>query len=219
MLIKETFISIQGEGRNIGKLSLFIRMAGCNLSCDFCDTDFKGGDVVSINEMERLITGHLKNQFIKNIVITGGEPTIQVEIFSTLWKMREKFKQKKISIEIETNGFIGLKVIRDNMIDELFDLMTVNLSPKLSIMRYNKDVTEFNLLYTYDKIIIKLVVFSVDDLRKQLKEVTRVYGQMPRSNIWVQPIDMNPAVIKELIEESLLGCRLSIQAHKFIGVK
>ena len=85
MLIKETFISIQGEGRNIGKPSLFIRMAGCNLSCSWCDTDYKGGDEYSVKEVVLMILGIFRlNKAVKNLVITGGEPTIQMEILNVL---------------------------------------------------------------------------------------------------------------------------------------
>ena len=49
--VKEIFYSLQGEGGRQGEASVFIRLTGCNLACSFCDTDFNGGIVMSVNQI------------------------------------------------------------------------------------------------------------------------------------------------------------------------
>jgi organic radical activating enzyme len=77
----ETFYSLQGEGQYTGTPAYFIRLAGCNLSCDFCDTDIEKKLELTANELVQQIAPELKH-----IVITGGEPFIHdlVELANTL---------------------------------------------------------------------------------------------------------------------------------------
>ena len=73
--IIEIFSSIQGEGSHMGEPSTFIRTAGCNLRCPGCDSKYSWnkGTEMTVDEILR----EVKKYPTKNIVITGGEPTIQ----------------------------------------------------------------------------------------------------------------------------------------------
>lgn len=95
MKINEIFYSLQGEGEHTGKPAVFVRFAGCNLKCDFCDTDF-----VSYTEMseEDIVSAVL--EYPANIVIlTGGEPTLQLTS-----SLLQKLCDAKRQVHIETNG-------------------------------------------------------------------------------------------------------------------
>ncbi|MDR0754555.1 MAG: 7-carboxy-7-deazaguanine synthase QueE [Prevotellaceae bacterium] len=72
--INEIFYSLQGEGANAGMPAIFIRFAGCNLKCDFCDTRHEDYKMYSIEEVIKKI----KVFDCKNIIWTGGEPTLQL---------------------------------------------------------------------------------------------------------------------------------------------
>jgi len=74
MKVAEIFYSLQGEGANMGKPAIFIRLAGCNKDCWFCDTNWKNGIEMSIEE----ILQKIEKYPAKMIIWTGGEPTLQL---------------------------------------------------------------------------------------------------------------------------------------------
>ncbi len=95
--INDIFYSLQGEGRWAGKAAIFIRFAGCNLKCPFCDTDFK--QFKEMSEIEILEKIQSLSDFCKFVVFTGGEPTLQLD--ESLTTLLQKWGYY---IAIETNG-------------------------------------------------------------------------------------------------------------------
>lgn len=78
--IVEIFESLQGEGWNTGMPAIFIRLGKCNLACSWCDTDYLKFGMMSLSD----ILGRLKTYTARNIIITGGEPTIQPHLDTLL---------------------------------------------------------------------------------------------------------------------------------------
>ena len=76
--IAEIFDSIQGEGSYIGYRQLFIRFCGCNLLCDYCDTEFKNGDLYSVETLLNEVKKY-NLEAIHSVSLTGGEPLIHYE--------------------------------------------------------------------------------------------------------------------------------------------
>jgi organic radical activating enzyme len=92
------FYSIQGEGSFVGSASIFVRLHGCNLRCDFCDDELHKGDFKSMSFDE--ILEELKKFPAKNIIITGGEPSLyDLNDFIRFLQSKEYF------VAVETNGF------------------------------------------------------------------------------------------------------------------
>jgi len=72
--INEIFYSIQGEGARAGEPSIFVRLAGCDLKCSFCDTEFESGKEMNLSELVE----HIARWPCRWIVWTGGEPMLQL---------------------------------------------------------------------------------------------------------------------------------------------
>ena len=111
--INEIFYSLQGEGANAGKPAVFIRFSGCNLSCNFCDTDFSSYTEYSLENLVSAVTA-FPSDFV---VLTGGEPALQVDK-----KLIDALHAVNKCLAIETNG---TRLLPDNI-----DYITV--SPKES---------------------------------------------------------------------------------------
>ena len=102
--VKEIFYSLQGEGGRQGEASIFIRLSGCNLKCDFCDTDFSGGETMELPQILSVI-----RQFpCQWIIWTGGEPALQLtdEVIAF-------FKQRGYFQAVESNGHYPLSGLLD----------------------------------------------------------------------------------------------------------
>jgi 7-carboxy-7-deazaguanine synthase len=95
--ITEIFHSIQGEGFHAGTAAIFIRGTGCNLACDFCDTDFSPRERLSPADILARITPFP----CRFVVLTGGEPTIQARGFRALVAL---LKAEGYYVTLETNG-------------------------------------------------------------------------------------------------------------------
>jgi 7-carboxy-7-deazaguanine synthase len=124
----EIVFSVQGEGVNIGKPAVFLRLGLCNLKCIWCDTKYTW-DWQTYNPKEQLIEMPLEDieQEIlrynrKYLVVTGGEPMIQQNL---LIPLLENLKKDDFFIEVETNG----TMIPDQLLLNLVDHWSV--SPKL----------------------------------------------------------------------------------------
>ena len=99
MKVNEIFYSLQGEGVFTGTAAIFVRLAGCNLHCDFCDTKHEDYTIFTEEEIVKAISDYPA----KHVVITGGEPTLQLT-HSLVDRLHEVGK----FVQIETNGSIAL---------------------------------------------------------------------------------------------------------------
>ena len=119
MVINEIFYSLQGEGKLIGVPSLFVRLAGCELRCTWCDTKYAwpadAGDDYSIEELSQKILAFET----RHIVITGGEPMTNPQLTDLLKAIADPSRH----ITIETSGI-------EYIADLPCDLMSI--SPKLA---------------------------------------------------------------------------------------
>ena len=93
--VNDIFYSLQGEGHNTGRAAVFIRFAGCNLRCSFCDTEFDTYREMTAEE----IVASISTYSARFVVLTGGEPTLQVdEAFVDL------LHQHGFEVAMESNG-------------------------------------------------------------------------------------------------------------------
>jgi len=209
----EIFHSIQGEGRNLGKPSVFIRLSLCNLYCRWCDTDYtwnwKGTDYPHNYEAlegyekydkEKMIALLPDEEIVKivgdynchNLVITGGEPLLQqkslIPLLVSLKQDREDY-----FIEFETNGTFTPYT----QVDELTD--QYNVSIKLS----NSGVTEeerlvpeaISFFANSPKANFKFVV----DTENDLAEVFSIINQynINHQSVYLMPQGSTAAILQQ----------------------
>lgn len=143
MRINEIFYSLQGEGEHTGKPAVFVRFAGCNLKCSFCDTDFTSYTEMSEEEIVSAVLNYPSNI----VILTGGEPTLQLTS-----SLLQKFSEAKLQVHIETNG---TKQLPEGPIN------WVTCSPKYANL-YIQRIDELKVVYQgqdmsqYDDIVAKV---------------------------------------------------------------
>lgn len=209
--VVEKFISINGEGRLSGQLSVFIRFRGCNLRCVYCDTMWANEVEAKCEIMtENEIYEYIKSTGVKNVTLTGGEPLLQNGIIELLKVLSQ---DNNISVEIETNGSIDLSkfVISNNP-------PCFNMDYKLPESGEEKSVLTTNFKYLSKKDVVKFVVSSISDLNRA-KEIMDKYNLIEYTNVYLSPVfgKIEPSEIVEFMKKNLLNdITLQIQIHKII---
>lgn len=207
LYVQEIFATFQGEGPYVGWPAIFIRLGGCNLACEFCDTEFESfssmqlGDILSEADKLSGISSKLTHGLV---VITGGEPFRQ-----PIEKLCENLVDKGYKVQIETNGTLYRK---------LPDGVDIICSPKVSNGKYHNIRSDLLERISALKFIIS---DGVSDYR-QVGEVGQGEYDIP---VYVQPMDeyneeknlKNMALAVDIAQKN--GYRLSLQTHKIAGVR
>lgn len=95
MRVNEIFYSLQGEGHFTGTPAVFVRLSGCNMKCPFCDTSHEGFTDMSVDD----IMAEVARYPAAHVVITGGEPTLQLTP-----ELTDRLHAARKFVQIETNG-------------------------------------------------------------------------------------------------------------------
>ena len=188
MRINEIFYSIQGEGFFTGTPAIFIRFSGCNIKCDFCDTQH-----LSYKEMtEEEILDEVRKYPARHIVITGGEPSIQITS-----SLIDKLHDEEFFVQMETNGSISLP--------EGCNIDWITCSPKhikvvldkideIKVVYQNQDISQYEHLKAKEYRLQPCDTGNKDDNAKNLRETIDYILKHPK---W----------------------HLSLQTHKMINVR
>ena len=206
--VVEIFESINGEGMRAGELAVFVRMKGCNLSCNYCDTMWANEADCEFEEMtaDRIVE-RVKKSGIKNVTLTGGEPLLQKDADKLLKLFSD---EKDIRVEIETNGSVNLSPFLK------YENTSFTMDYKLpeSDMEKYMDLENFKILRKKDT--LKFV--AVNDLKKA-KDIIEKYDLIDRVNIIFSPvfgkIELTD-IVDFLKDNKLNDVRMQLQMHKFI---
>lgn len=206
----EKFISINGEGPKAGMTSAFLRMKGCNLSCNYCDTSWANepGCPCEMLSADELICW-LRNSGTANVTLTGGEPLLIPDIALLI----EQIGAAGFAVEIETNGSVPLAPFCGLSHRPAF---TMDYKCPDSGMEEYMDFTNFSLLDEQDS--VKFVVSSEKDLIRA-EEITKKYRLAERCRVYLSAVfgRMEPRTITEyMIRHQWNDVRLQLQMHKFI---
>jgi len=176
MKICETFVSFQGE-INVGRFAFFIRLAGCNLNCSFCDSKYAHNESVEMDVDDLL----KQAEHFHTVVITGGEPFLQKE---EVGKFIERLinRVSDIRIEIETNGTIRpIKIGKYKNITYNVSLKLTNSNNDLKNRLVPSSIQWFNEMNSN----FKFVVNGEDDV-DEVNMLIKDYG-IKKQNIYLMP--------------------------------
>ena len=209
--VVETFISINGEGQHAGELALFIRFAGCNLNCNYCDTRWANQPDVVYQEMtETEIKALVTDSGVRNVTLTGGEPLLQPGMYQLLEIVGSL---PDIRIEIETNGSVDIGPYMT-----LIRRPAFTLDYKLPGSGMEAGMNTENYRYLTKEDTVKFVISDKADLTRA-REIIEQYQLEGRCGIYYSPVfgRIRPAeIVDDMIEHRLNGVHMQLQMHKFI---
>lgn len=205
MKINEVFYSLQGEGSNMGRPAVFCRFTGCNLwsgrevdrasaVCQFCDTEFLGGEtcieddiIRKIDDAWRSSRASAANQGTPLVIFTGGEPALQVNR-----SLVKKARAAGFEVAIETNGTVPLASGIDH----------ITVSPKAGSNVIQKRGTELKVVWPQPLDLDELATW---DFRY----------------FFLQPMDGVDGSVEHTLAIVLKNpkWRLSLQTHKILGIR
>ena len=205
--INNIFYSLQGEGMNTGRAAVFVRFAGCNLRCPFCDTEFDSYREMTAYE----ILEEVSNYEARFVVLTGGEPTLQVDEH-----LVDMLHQKGFYVAMESNGtrpapsnLDWLTVSPKSVGDDASQRSFPAVLPPASLRPIPNEIK---------------VVFTEEMANGETGALDRL--ATPDTNLFLQPCDTgdptrNAAIVKACVDYIKYHprWRLSLQTHKLIGIE
>ena len=202
MRVTEIFFSIQGEGTRAGLPCVFVRLTGCDLRCNYCDTAyaFTGGREASREEILAEVARHP----CKLVLLTGGEPMLQRE----LPDLARDLLDRGYEVLVETHGQAPLDALPDAVV-RIADVKTPESGEPATGLGW------LSRLLPHDE--VKFVVSSEADFRWSL-EVIRGQGLEGRVTVLVGPVlgRVEPRDLARWILESGVAARLNLQLHKVV---
>jgi len=245
--LSEVFSSIQGEGLYVGERQLFVRFAGCNLTCQYCDSpaslvvtpEYKveltpgthkfepRPNPVSSEQLLALVEGLTQPGDVHHsISLTGGEPLLQVDFLKSF--LPELKKQNKLPIYLETNGALPDHL---NEIIDLVDIiaMDMKLPSATGLSPYWQEHKKFLEVAYLKEVFIKVVVTKetkIMELDEAAKIVAAVDDKVP---LVIQPVTPHGPVkhrseagqllaFQATAKRHLKNVRVIPQVHKLLGL-
>lgn len=201
--ITEIFYSLQGETRTVGLPTVFVRLTGCPLRCEYCDTAyaFTGGKKMEIADIVSAVSAYKP----RYVTVTGGEPLAQQSCFELLTVLCDL----DVEVSLETSGAIDITEV-DPRVVCVMDLKT----PASGEEAKNK-YSNIDKLKEIDQ--VKFVICDRNDYDWSCQKLAE-YNLVERCEVLFSPIHgkLNPADLAEWIIEDNLSVRMQIQMHKYL---
>jgi len=207
--ICETFVSIQGESTYAGLGCVFIRLAGCNLRCGYCDTERALEAAGNFVEIESLVSD-VQASRVPLVEITGGEPLLQAgfsELAETLVQKSGK------TVLVETNGSLDISLIPSAAV------AIVDVKCPESGAGGSFELENIDRLRKYDE--LKFVLMGRDDY-EWARGFVAEHGLVDKVRaVHFSPVaeKLDAAILGGWILEDCLGVRLQIQLHRIAGME
>ena len=201
--INEIFYSIQGEAKNSGKPTIFIRTAGCPFRCTYCDTEyaFTEGNKFKISN----IISKIKSYKTNYVTVTGGEPLAQKNTIILL----SALLNNSYNVSIETSGLLDIIDI-PNDIEIVMDIKTPSSKEDSKNIKNN-----LSIIKKTD--VIKFVIGNREDYEWS-KDILIKNSLSNFKNIYFSPVHdaLNLSDLADWILSDNLNVTLQLQLHKYI---
>ena len=201
--ITEIFYSLQGESRSSGYATVFIRLTGCPLRCEYCDTTyaFKGGEWFSFDD----ILKEVKKYNTKYITVTGGEPLAQNRCLGLLKLLCDE----GYDVSLETSGALDISKV-DSRVSRVMDLKTPASKEETKNLYQN-----IELLTEHDQ--LKFVICDRNDYEWSVDKI-KEYDLLSRCEIFFSTShqQLKPQELADWIIEDQLAVRFQMQLHKYL---
>lgn len=218
--IHSIFYTIQGEGPFVGKPAVFIRLAGCNLRCPGCDTDYTTlRSTMTIEQIVEEVTKHPRPAnplYSPLVVITGGEPFRQ-----QLFPLVDLLDEHEYQVQIETNGTIEIPV-------KVSDLAMIVCSPKTGKVASPDRVHFWKYVMHHAGIDptdgLPILALDHSSIPRVARPSRSGVAHYPMDMVYLQPMDcLDDAANKKNLEACIQSClkygyTLGIQTHKIINM-
>jgi 7-carboxy-7-deazaguanine synthase len=199
--INEIFYSLQGEAREVGLPTVFVRLTGCPLRCTYCDTEyaFKGNNPLSIDA----ILSEVKKYNTPYVCVTGGEPLAQINCHILL----DRLIKEGYQVSLETSGSI--------------DIGEVNpaVSVVMDVKTPSSNESDKNLYSNIDKLKSKDQIKFVIGSKADFDWSRGIVNQYPtQAGVLFSPVfdAVEPVQLADWILAQQLNVRLQIQMHKLL---
>jgi len=201
--VSEIFVSLQGESTTVGLPTVFVRLTGCPLRCQYCDTEyaFRGGETMDINSVVASVASYQ----VRHVTVTGGEPLAQPACLTLLVRLCDAGYQ----VSLETSGALDVTQV-DTQVVKVLDLKTPG-SGEVDKNRYQ------NLECMAPRDQIKFVICDRADYEWARRTMDK-YRLPERCEILFSPSygQQNARQLAEWIVEDRLPVRFQLQLHKIL---
>jgi 7-carboxy-7-deazaguanine synthase len=201
--ITEIFYSLQGEAKNVGLPTVFIRLTGCPLRCAYCDTAyaFSGGEWMEIDD----IIAQARQYNTSFVTVTGGEPLAQKSCIDLLSKLCDA----GLDVSLETSGAILIDKV-DPRVVKILDIKT----PASTEDAKNKFE---NIAYLQNDDQVKFVICDESDYLWS-RQIIEQYDLVDRCEILFSPShgQLDAKILADWILRDQLKVRFQIQLHKYL---
>ncbi|OWT32679.1 radical SAM protein [Methanobrevibacter sp. 87.7] len=189
--IVEIFSSIQGEGLLVGRRQIFVRFAGCNLNCSYCDTEAskssKNGTIKNVDYVVDCIN-KLKTPDLHSVSFTGGEPSLYADF------IKEVIDKIDFPGFLETNGTLTKEINKiDNLDYASLDIkVPENLDDAFNSKIISSEINSINLLIEKGIIVYcKIVVLPSLDLKlfeNLISNISEAINEKNKVSVIIQPV-------------------------------
>ncbi len=214
----EIFDSIDGEGKRMGQPVSFVRLAGCNLRCSYCDTLYSLFGEEEPCLYENLTQDEILNKLnkeYKRITLTGGEPLISQDVHELV----KAFVNEGYQLNIETNGAVDICEFVKKTNGRKGYFFTIDY--KLPSSKMQDKMIWNNFLNLSENDVIKFVVGSCEDIEVVLdvmKKLKEHYEKMPQVFVGAvyEKFGLEKLAKIVLSEPLLADVKIQVQLHKII---